>query len=106
MTKGQKIFVGIIALAVYLNVGWAIGSYWVSLEGTVPQSLFGQFLAGPADVLNEEVVSIEKSNHQMWIFMYSIFWILDFVVLIIIWIVYFILWLIFWGGIVKLLGFA
>jgi hypothetical protein len=42
----------------------------------------------------------------MWIFMYSVLWILDFVALIVVWTLYFILWLIFWGGLAKLLGFA
>ncbi|MFA6407453.1 MAG: hypothetical protein WCV80_01970 [Candidatus Paceibacterota bacterium] len=104
MTKSQKIFLIIIAATVYLNIGWAIGSYWVSLEGTVPQTTFGKFLSGPINVLAGEKAAIEAVNHSMWIFCYSFIWFIDFIWLSVTWIIYFILWFIFWGGLARLMG--
>lgn len=108
-----RILLGVLALATYLNIGWAFGTYshekvcYAPTEElvTIPQRI----LAGPG-----EVFAANKERTKSLVvdqLFYSFLWPLIILLYITMWtgygaycVITWLLWLIFAGGIAKLLG--
>lgn len=95
-----------LCLAIYLNIGWAFGTYMHKNVLThEPQTVYQYFWSGAGDFVTHHDI---HDNYQIQIHM-MIIWPLTVVIIIASWIcygIYYILWLIFAGGIAKLFGFG
>lgn len=101
----------VIGFALYLNIGWAIGTYMhnnVAYKSVESGSLLDKFLAGPDhDIFSEDISAANQHSLLSNQVMSSIFWPLLLVLIVVLWIVcfiYLLLWLVFAGGIAKLFG--
>jgi len=102
----------IVGLTVYLNTGWALGTYHynnVSHKSVESRNIFDKFLAGPGYRAHPPGTAVE--GHQVSLFRNqvttSFIWPIVILMITSSWIIYFgyyLLWLIFAGGIAKLLG--
>lgn len=107
-----KIVLGAIALTIYLNIGWAIGTYYHYIFGQKPETFWQKFWSGGLNLWSIQSTEPTFSKKFDQISM-SIAWPIFLVVVVMSWIVYLIyvllrlicniLWLIFAGGIAKLL---
>lgn len=115
MRKTLKIAGYVTALALYLNTGWALGTYMNKISRTNElKETPAIFLAGPERVLIP-FEQVERHSPLMNQIVGSMFWPIVLSGLCIMWLIYFaiigiselvyyLLWLIFGGGIAKLLG--
>jgi len=118
MKKARKFTYIIAGLAIYLNIGWAIGTYtYYNVDIKVPQerTILGKILAGPGSfVFSVNELSRErlaKSGPRTSQITGSIFWPFIIVAVVSTWVVYLMLWAVAWavkltfaGGLAKLLG--
>lgn len=111
MRKWMNIGLFLLGLAVYLNIGWVIGTYYYDNINFVNPSEIEtdteKFMAGPNVLFNYDK-SLKHQNTKIGEqIMYSVLWPILIIFIIICWIfygLYFLLLLIFAGGIAKLLG--
>ena len=103
----KKLILTVACLAVYLNIGWAIGDY---MHGNVTykksseiQTITAKFLAGPGQwIVDHDVPENLRMSRALLSAILSILWPLFLVMVIMSWI----FWFIFLGGLVKLMGLA
>ena len=107
----KKALILILALAAYLNIGWALGTYFYDeVARKIPESVVSQILSGPRNVLSQSDrpahMMIGRTSTQVF---WSILWPALTLLIGVLWLfygIYYLLWLVFAGGIVKLLGLA
>ncbi|HEY4523890.1 MAG TPA: hypothetical protein VJK04_03410 [Candidatus Paceibacterota bacterium] len=109
------IVLGVIALAFYLNIGWALGTYFhVYIFGMKPETFWQKMWGGGYTIWNypphmnslrfdQILVSICLPLHLIIIVASWLVYILVYIINRLLRFIIFILWLIFAGGIVKLL---
>lgn len=112
MGKLLKIGLFLFGLALYLNIGWVIGTYNYHITYVNPseiESVTDKFMAGPNLIFNHH--TLENQHKKIDQISYSVLWPVMIFFTIICWIFYglyyglcFLSWLIFGGGIAKLLG--
>lgn len=56
---------GILGLAVYLNIGWALGTYVYALEHAAPKTTFSKILTGPQEMFSSPGVKLPKIGDQV-----------------------------------------
>ena len=109
-----KALLFVVGLAVYLNIGWVLGTYFhenvvYSAELKGPMAVF---LAGPGKLSNHPTrPEAERKSMLTKQIGFSLLWPLMIMVISLCWIVYgfgllfwWIVWLVFWGGIAKPFG--
>lgn len=100
MQKFYKWFFVIAAVALYLNIGWAIDYKWHEMDGKKPVTVVEQFMAGPNSTIDSFIFSYEENAPSL--FVTVLIWPVLLVIIIITWIIYFI----FLGGIARAVGLA
>ncbi len=116
MAGWKKVVLAVIILAVYLNIGWALGTYYHNsiFQKTPAELSFGQHIIAGWGGDNTVFTKGECSMSVAQV-LFSLFWPLVPVFLVLIswcaagiyyasWGVYYTLWFIFAGGGAKLLG--
>lgn len=94
----KKVLIAILILTVYLNIGWALGTYYHNdIFGHKPQTLTQKVLCGGG-----EFFAIVASNSPLLTNQCTImfFWPILLSGVLFTWVI----WLIFAGGVAKLLG--
>ena len=110
MKKVIRWVVAMVALTVYLNIGWAVGTYLHNnVSYSVPQSFTAKVLAGPYSMLSSPSIPEHKRASLLFGQMLcSIIWPLPIMLIPgLLWIVYalsWIAWIVFAGGLAKLFG--
>lgn len=121
MKKVVLWMVAVLALAVYLNIGWAFGTYmYNNVHYTVPKSFTAKVLAGPHSILSEpDTPENKKPSPLVDQVALSIIWpvvivigpivvwtiyAICYIVWLIVYGVYWTLWIVFAGGLAKLFG--
>lgn len=100
MQKFYKWFFVVAAVAIYLNIGWAIDYKWHEMDGTRPHTVVEKFMAGPASCNDSYVFSYEEMAPSR--FVTVLIWPVLLAIIAIVWILYFI----FLGGIARAVGLA
>lgn len=111
MKKVKIFFVILIAITLYANIGWTVGSYYYKNVLRTPReqlSTLGKIAAGSASFMsqpnnNETLAAIVATC------IFCIIWPVGLAFIAASWIIYgcyYALWFIVWGGGAKLLGLA
>lgn len=123
LARTLMILVGLLLLAAYLNIGWAIGTYEHNhILGKTPETFWQEAWQGGFGVFSglkttEKNFAVQVNLGFQQIF-FSFFWPLLIIGILVSWIVYgclillywlwyaavYFMWLIFAGGIAKILG--
>ncbi len=113
MKKWKKVVLAIIAVTLYCNIGWGIGSYYLYQIFPAKHSelsLVGKIAAGGWNVFAQgDITQNEGVRSVAIIVVFGVLWPLGLTCIVTIWIVYFAYyasWFIFAGGGAKLLGLA
>ena len=105
-----KICLLLVAIAIYLNIGWAVVNYYdnyVLPHGTNAETFWQKVWSGPENNLQNKPNSSPAPFSLFLVFV--LIWPFLPLVSLAAWFFYFIyyaLWFIFWGGAAKLLGLA
>ncbi|MFA6365128.1 MAG: hypothetical protein WCW78_01875 [Candidatus Paceibacterota bacterium] len=100
MSAFYKWFFIVIAVAVYLNIGWAVDYKWHELDGKKPVTVIEKFICGPSFVVNYSATfSYENVPPRL---ITILFWPIILIIMALVWIIYFIIF----GGIARLAGLA
>ncbi len=109
--KMKKLLIVLLALTLYANIGWMVGSYYYNNVLTTPDeklTTLGKIAAGGWSYISRPDGSKDNSKGSA-IFLFGIIWPIGLIVITTSWIIYYIYyigWFIFAGGAAKLLGLA
>lgn len=110
MSRWAKWVFLVVCLAIYLNIGWAIGGYVYDnvayTDSSELQTMTAKFLAGPGQYFtNPDTPDTSEGSRMSRTsknFIYSLLWLPFIGMVIVTWI----FWIAFLGGLAKLIGFA
>lgn len=105
--KIPRIAMWVAIIAVYLNIGWALGTYYHNnIFNHPPQTVAQQVLSGAGHFLTNQTQQHTSLLEDQTVMMF--FWpVMILLVVIGSWLgyaLYWLLWLVFAGGIVKIFG--